>query len=530
MKGFLALLKANGLAFFGINKKLHSKKKSPLLGGAGLIVLIAVVFCFLAYVYALMIIDMAAASGIVNPFPMLMGFIVFISFFMSFYSVGATIFGTKDYDLLAAMPIKTPYIVLSKILATYLLEVAMDFAFMAAGLIAYSKIAPLSAVFIIDLLVMSLFAPMFSISFGILIGTGINMISARLKRKTLVQIISFVVIFGAYFLVAIIGGNIFLSVSKLFFISPVFEKGLYNVLYMLLFNGICIALFLSIILFTCIFYHPINSFMKVHISSKKKVKYKGEEQSAFKALIKKEFKSLFNNSVYLMNTVLFPVLFFFIGAIMLIAIGSDLTVGLTGFGIDKWQLVAFLPAAFVFMFTTSPTTAPSISLEGNNFWILTTSPVSMKTVFNAKLTVHNVCFCSVAFLYSVVFSLFLELPVYLSLLLLLSSLSVSVFSGVLGLLFNILFPKMDWTNKTQAVKQGMSVFLCVASSFVLSAIVALLGYLTFSATAFFGISASLYLINSLFLAIISAAFIIGGAIVYNFIMKKGEAILFEKIK
>ncbi|MBQ9514200.1 MAG: hypothetical protein IJR66_04410 [Clostridia bacterium] len=530
MKGFLALLKANGLSLLGINQRLHSKNKSSVYGGATLSAVITLFCCAMAYVYALMIIDMTAMSGIVNPFPVLTGFIVFISFFLSFYSVGAMLFGTKDYDQLASMPIKTPYIVISKILATYLLDIAINVVFMVASLIAYSKISPISALFIIDLLIMSLFAPMFSIAFGILIGTVINMISARLRRKTLVQIIAFTVVFGAYFVVAIVGGNIFVSISKLFFLSPIFEKGLTNVLYMLLFNVICVAMFLAIVFLTCIFYHPINSFMKVQISSKKKTKYHGEEQSCFSSLIKKEFKCLFGNSIYFMNTIFFPILFLIIGGIMLFVVGEDLTVGLTEIGISKWQLVAFMPAMFIFMFMTAPVTAPSISIEGNSLWVLTTSPVSGKTVFKVKLTVHNICYCTAAVLFALLFSLFLSLPFYMSLLLILTAIAISLFSGVLGLLFNILFPKLNWTNKTQAIKQGMAVFLCVIVSFVLSGITAFSGYKTFVATAFFGIATSLELINSLYLIIISLVFLIATAILYNYIVNKGEDLLFTRIK
>ena len=529
MKGFLALLKANGLSLLGINKRLHSKNKSALFGGAGLILFIAVFCCVMAYVYALMIMNMTAASGIVNPFPVLMGFIVFISFFLSFYSVGAMLFGTKDYDTLASMPIKTPYIVISKILSTYLLDVALNIVFMVASIIAYSKIASVSALFIIDLLIMSLFAPMFSIAFGILIGTIINMISARLKRKTLVQIISFTIVFGIYFAVAIIGGNIFVSISKLFFLSTIFEKGLNNALYMLLFNGICIVMFLAIVFLACIVYHPINSFLKVQISSKKKTKYKGEEQSCFSSLLKKEFKCLFGNSIFFMNTIFFPVLFFIIGAVMLLVVGDDFTVGLADMGISKWQLVSFMPAAFVFMFMTAPITAPSISIEGNTFWILTTSPVSDKTIFNVKLTVHNICYCSVAVLYALLFSLFLSLPYYLAILLIITALFIAILSGVLGLFFNILFPKLNWTNKTQAVKQGMSVFICTMSSFVLSGLMVFLGYKSFVATAFFGIATSAEIINVLFLSIVSVFLFIASVIVYKVIINKGEDLLFKRI-
>ena len=47
----------------------------------------------------------------------------------------------------------------------------------------------------------------------------------------------------------------------------------------------------------------------------------------------------------------------------------------------------------------------------------------------------------------------------------------NLLSGLLGLLFNLMFPKMEWDNPIKAVKQGMSVFFTLISDWVLIALI-----------------------------------------------------------
>ena len=86
----------------------------------------------------------------------------------------------------------------------------------------------------------------------------------------------------------------------------------------------------------------------------------------------------------------------------------------------------------------------------------------------------------------------------------------------MGLLINILLPKMKWENENQIVKQSAAVFLTVLAAFIFAALFVLGAlYLPVSPAWYLAICAILcFAIN---------------VVTYIIIMTKGEKILFAKI-
>ena len=106
------------------------------------------------------------------------------------------------------------------------------------------------------------------------------------------------------------------------------------------------------------------------------------------------------------------------------------------------------------------TTATSISMEGKNWWILKSLPLSPKSVLNAKILMN----------------LLLMLPFYLiSEVLLIPALKpetffdgfflclipavIILFSCVYGITVNLHFPVMEWESEVRIVKQSASSML-----------------------------------------------------------------------
>ena len=104
-------------------------------------------------------------------------------------------------------------------------------------------------------------------------------------------------------------------------------------------------------------------------------------------------------------------------------------------------------------------TAPSVSLEGKNLWILQSRPVDGKKILFAKLKLHMVITAPIAFLCGVVLNILLKpSPVTAVLTLILPCVFIFL-CGELGLLLNLKMPKLDWTNEAVTVKQSMSVMI-----------------------------------------------------------------------
>ena len=113
----------------------------------------------------------------------------------------------------------------------------------------------------------------------------------------------------------------------------------------------------------------------------------------------------------------------------------------------------------------SPTSA-SVSLEGKTRWLTKSLPIPEKTQYDSKLLM----------------ALILDLPFYVvSVAVAAIGLSVTgmnlvrlivipavflVYSAVAGLTANLLFPRFDWENETQVVKQGASTGIAMLFSVV----------------------------------------------------------------
>ena len=102
-------------------------------------------------------------------------------------------------------------------------------------------------------------------------------------------------------------------------------------------------------------------------------------------------------------------------------------------------------------------TAPSISLEGKNLWLLQALPVRPYEVLKAKLDVH-VILCSVpAVVFAVCSGIVLKTGAVQILCVLLFELVYACLSTAAGLAVNLKHPNFTWKNETVPIKQSASV-------------------------------------------------------------------------
>ena len=122
MKHFFLLLKCDFLRLFGFNKALHSGKKGGALKFA-LIIALAVILGGVAAatsgMYSFLIVSLmperqGIALGVFTSVYLIFGLVFAIS------SASGTIFGGRDYDQLAAYPIKTTTVVFAKSAFVYI--------------------------------------------------------------------------------------------------------------------------------------------------------------------------------------------------------------------------------------------------------------------------------------------------------------------------------------------------------------------------------------------------------------------------
>ena len=106
-------------------------------------------------------------------------------------------------------------------------------------------------------------------------------------------------------------------------------------------------------------------------------------------------------------------------------------------------------------------TAPSVSLEGKNLWMLQSLPLTGWQVLRSKLRLHLLVTAIPSFLCAAALDLLLRPEPLMFVMMLAAPLVFSLLCGVLGLVINLLMPRLDWVNETSAVKQSGSVILAM---------------------------------------------------------------------
>jgi len=390
--------------------------------------------------------------------------------FGSVFNTYASLYLAKDNDTLLAMPIPPRYILLVRLAGVYLSGLFFEMIVMLPATLAwfiYGSPTVLGSIFAILIpFVLSFFV----LSLSCLLGLLVAAISTRLKHKSLVVTVLSLGLLALYMwgytklmsslteLLAIVGDVAEAVKGPLF---PFYHMGLATEgkpLSFLIFAGIVVGIFLLVYLLLSL------SFLSLATTNRgaAKKKYKRErtaQKSAGRALLGKELKRFVSSPVYLLNCAL-SALFLPIAGIALlvfrtdVALFSQLFAELFGSTDVMSLLLAAIACTMVAMIDIS---APSVSLEGKNLWILQTLPVAPRDVLFAKLKLHlSVAVPSVLIaLICMLIALPPALPFFF--LIPLAVLLFTAFMALFGLFMNLKAPNLDWTSETVPVKQSLSV-------------------------------------------------------------------------
>ena len=181
-----------------------------------------------------------------------------------------------------------------------------------------------------------------------------------------------------------------------------------------------------------------------------------KEKSLLKTLFFKEWKRYTASTVYVVNTIMGPVMMLLLAGSIFFAGAEKITELLFVTKELVLRVLPFLLAAVSCMMTT---TATSVSLEGKQWWLIRSLPVSSKAVFTAKVLL-NLAVIAPFYLVSEVllFAAFLPSALEAFWLLVLPPV-LMMFACVFGITVNLRFPVFDWDEEVTIVKQSASAFL-----------------------------------------------------------------------
>lgn len=393
-----------------------------------------------------------------------------LGIFGTVFTTQSQIYQAKDNEMLLAMPIKPSSIVGSRVLALYLLTIAFVAAVMLPAGLVFCLKKGFSVVFLLMFIPIIILIGLLTQAVTCLLGWLLHFLLAGFKHKAIVATLFMTIVMVLYMfavnrieelmtLLVENGGKIASAIQS--FAWPFYAIGtacMGDWVQFALFALLCIALFGAVtMLINATFVKAMLVGGKTKGAAKQKRDYKVRTPEG--TICKKESKVFFTSTTYLVNLGLglFLTLALAVGGVILS--GKLLPALDIVFEGNPQPVIAIIIAgAMGFMASMTPISAPSVSLEGKHIWILRSMPIRGKQVLRAKLRFHCIATVPLAAVGALVLGIVYKCNVFQILMAVLGSVILFVLCGVLGIVFNMCFPKLDWPNEATPCKQSMAVF------------------------------------------------------------------------
>ncbi len=496
--------------------KLSANKRTRA-AGLGTVLLLAALMVYISCVYSILFAKLLAPAGGLDVMLLSMvGLCVIVTLLFTLFSAQGMLFGGRDTDILFCLPVPPHSILISKLLAVYLESLLCTLFFLIPTGIVYLIFGgPGGAGFLSVFLLGLLFLPLLPTCLSLLLGWCVAFLSGRrTKKRYLSTAFSILAFAGLLVALALLATKLQSIAENITAIRAFFKGFLFplhalvqaacgmDILSLLSFLFVCALPMVVCVLLLAPRYQRLLT--RVHSHALKEdyrlriLPAKGQLRS----LIKKEAAQYFGTSVYVINTGFGLVLLLLASGYLLFE-GGSLGVILKSAGLSTQIAFPVIAAFSLFTLSTACTTAVSISLEGSRLWILRESPVPLHTIFLAKAGWNLMLSLPVVVISSVFISLGLGLSFFSGLALFLLLASFALFSSLLGLMCNLLFPRLDAPNDMVVVKQSISTLLSIfAPLLLLAGLGVLYGaylYAKISFTAYAFCCAGLFAFTSFFL-------------------------------
>lgn len=398
----------------------------------------------------------------------------------SVFNTYATLYLAKDNDTLLAMPIPPRYILFARLAGVYVSGLFFELLVMLPATVAwliYGSPTPLGVIFA---LLIPFVLSFFVLSLSCLLGLLVAAISVRIRHKSLVVTLLCLAFLGLYFfgyskLMSSLGdlfgmvGDIAEKVKgPLFLLYHMGRAAEGNGLSMLLFTGIVLGI-LFILCFVLSRSFLLLATTNKGLEGKAYKRANATKKGAFAALFAKELKRFVASPVYMLNCGLGALMLPIMG-IMLLIFKDDANLMLpliVSFLGDESILPLVLAAMACAMTAMVNITAPSVSLEGKNIWIVQSLPVPPCKALYAKLLLHLLIGVPPTLIAAVCLLIAMKPALPFLFLIPLAMLLFLLLGALFGLFMNLLFPNLNWTNETVPVKQSMSVMVTLFGGWVL---------------------------------------------------------------
>ncbi len=473
---------------FGINRSRYTKdpkakKRFRLLCAVWALLLLMAIGYVAGLVFGLISLGL---GQIVPAYLALLASALVLAF--GIFKAGAAVFSPKGWDLLSAMPIRRSNLVLARFLRLYAEDLALSCLILLPGLITFAVLYRPGFSFYLSSLCGIFLIPMIPLVISLLFGTLIMAISSRMKHKSLVQ-----TALALIFVAVTLAGSVWMgqfsedvsleqlsdlasNIGRLLgtFYPPArwLGEAMSGNLMSLLLLSFVSAGSLTLTVFLVIRCHAsimnrLQSFSAEHSYTIGTMEHKG----VIRALYLREVRRYFSSSIYVTNTIIGPIL------------GAALAAGLlfngpeTVFAALGMDLRHLIPYVFSAAFTMMTTTSTSISMEGRQFWVIRSLPISTKVFLDGKYLLNLSLMAPFYLIMEVLLTAAMKPDALELLWQLLIPGAIMLLCVVFGITANLWLHSFDWEREEQVVKQSASSALGGFAGLLLSLFLGLITFL-----------------------------------------------------
>lgn len=405
---------------------------------------------------------------------------VALGVFGSVFNTYASLYQAKDNDMLLSMPVSTSTILITRLAGVYVLGVMYEILVMIPALIVFFIHSELSFGKVIFSLLIPLILSVLVLALSCVIGWLVAVISSKVKNKNIITVVLSLAFIAAYYYVYgkayEILGQIMAAPEKAAgkvksILYPFYHLGLASqgkAASMLIFTLICVGIFGMVYLILS------KSFLKIATTNRGAARVRYQEKrvkihSVNGALFRKELRRFLGSPVYMLNCGL-GIVMMLIAAVVLPIKGQNVVKMVNAMYGSVEGLVPLIACGVLCAISSmNDLTAPSVSLEGKNIWLVQSFPVSGWQVLMAKLNMHLVLTMIPALLLTASTLWMLKPETVFLIMIPVAVMIFILFMAAMGLVLNLKMPNLTWTNEAIPVKQSMGVMIALFGGWMLVA-------------------------------------------------------------
>ncbi|MBR4758559.1 MAG: hypothetical protein IK078_00225, partial [Lachnospiraceae bacterium] len=430
------------------------------------------------------------AYGLGDKIPAMTALVIAVlAFIMTIIKTNSYLFGFTEYEMLMALPFTEKEIVGGKFLYMYIKSLPWHLSIAFSMLVSYGIfVRPAWYIYPIWC-VLSFFLPLIPMLLASLLGFVIARIGVAFKHWKLVQtVLSFAVVIlsicSRFFFEKLFrttevadimtGMSDFTDkVGKIYLPLAWFEESIVQtrISGMMLLIGVSLLLFEGVFYLYSRSYKKINSKMKVGVSGHAFKMTKQRKRSKVVAIANKEMHRFFGSTVYLVNMSIGYIFAIVAGAVSLV-VGLDKMVSMVtqGAPLTTEMMAPAIPFVAYFLTGMMALTCSSPSLEGKNYWIIKSSPLTPQQIYHGKILANLYISIPAQLFATVCMCISARVSFGMTICQILLGIILCLFSATFGCQCGLRFLKLEWQNEVEVVKQGAAVVVYMFPNMILSCI------------------------------------------------------------